>query len=133
MENSRKEAKKHRKITLFIFIFFQLVEKLRCILSLPNLFPSLAHHFACCQSCSVSAPFGLTALTTLRRVLLKNRRLVKVNLEVSSQLEFYLKINCGLTVLKNEFFSHLEVQNVLKIHFTSGRSSSIPYNSKIKT
>jgi len=32
----------------------QLVEKLRCILSLPNLFPSLAHRFACCQSCSVS-------------------------------------------------------------------------------
>ena len=54
--------------------------------------------------------------TPFRRVLLKNRRLVKVNLEVSSQLEFSLKINCGLTVLKNEFFSHLEVQNVLKIH-----------------
>jgi len=31
-----------------------LVEKLRCILSLPNLFPSLARRFACCQSCSVS-------------------------------------------------------------------------------
>jgi len=31
----------------------QLVEKLRCILSLPNLFPSLARRFACCQSCSV--------------------------------------------------------------------------------
>jgi len=61
----------------------QLVEKSRCILPLPNLFPSLARRFACCQSCSVSAPFGLTALTALRRVLLKNRRLVKVNLEVS--------------------------------------------------
>jgi len=24
------------------------------MLSLPNLFPSLARHFACCQSCSVS-------------------------------------------------------------------------------
>jgi len=33
---------------------YQLVEKLRCILSLPNLFPSLARRFACCQSCSVS-------------------------------------------------------------------------------
>jgi len=31
-----------------------LVEKLRCILSLPNLFPSLARRFACSQSCSVS-------------------------------------------------------------------------------
>ena len=30
------------------------------------------------------------------------------------------------TVLKNELFSHLEVQNMLKIHFTSGRSSPIP-------
>jgi len=40
----------------------QLVEKSRCILPLPNLFPSLARRFACCQSCSVSAPFGLTAL-----------------------------------------------------------------------
>jgi len=38
----------------------------------------LARRFACCQSCSVSAPFGLTALTALRRVLLKNRRWVKV-------------------------------------------------------
>jgi len=27
-----------------------------------NLFPGLARRFACCQSCSVSAPFGLTAL-----------------------------------------------------------------------
>ena len=86
------------------------------MLFLPNLFPSLARRFACCQSCSVSAPFGLTVLTPLRRVLLKNRRLVKVNLEVSSQLEFSLKINCGLPVLKNEVFSHLEVQNMLKIH-----------------
>jgi len=66
----------------------QLVEKLQCILSLSNLFPSLARRFGCCQSCSVSAPFGLTALTALRSVLLKNRRLVKVNLEVSSQLQF---------------------------------------------
>ena len=32
----------------------QLVEKLRCTLPLPNLFPSLARRFACCQSCSVS-------------------------------------------------------------------------------
>jgi len=40
----------------------QAVEKLRCTLSLPNLFSSLARRFACCQSCSVSAPFGLTAL-----------------------------------------------------------------------
>ena len=32
----------------------QLVEKSRCILPLPNLFPSLARRFACCQSCSVS-------------------------------------------------------------------------------
>ena len=31
----------------------QLVEKSRCILPLPNLFPSLARRFACCQSCSV--------------------------------------------------------------------------------
>ena len=69
----------------------QLVEKSRCILPLPNLFPSLARR-------SVSAPFGLTALAALRRVLLKNRRWVKVNLEVSSQLEFFLKINCGLIV-----------------------------------
>ena len=50
--------------------YIQLVEKLRCILFLPNLFPSLAR-------CSVSAPFGLTALTALRGVLLKNRRLVR--------------------------------------------------------
>ena len=41
------------------FISKQLVEKLRCILPLPNLFPSLARRFACCQSCSVSAPFAL--------------------------------------------------------------------------
>ena len=59
------------------FIAQGFVEKLRCILSLPNLFPSLARRFACCQSCSVSAPFGLTALTALRSVLLKNRRLVR--------------------------------------------------------
>jgi len=32
----------------------QAVEKLRCILSLPHLFPNLARRFACCQSCSVS-------------------------------------------------------------------------------
>jgi len=32
----------------------KLVEKVRCILPLPNLFPSLARCFACCQSCSVS-------------------------------------------------------------------------------
>ena len=31
----------------------QLVEKLRCILPLPNLFPSLARRFACCQSLSL--------------------------------------------------------------------------------
>jgi len=31
-----------------------LDEKSRCILPLPNLFPSLARRFACCQSCSVS-------------------------------------------------------------------------------
>ena len=85
----------------YIFEFIkspQLVEKLRCILPLSNLFSSLARRFACCQSCSVSAPFGLTALTPLRGVLLKNRRWVKVNLEVSSQLEFSLKINYGLMV-----------------------------------
>ena len=35
------------------FIAQGLVEKLKCILSLPNLFPSLARRFACCQSCSV--------------------------------------------------------------------------------
>ena len=38
----------------YYFNMAQLVEKLRCILSLPNLFPSLARRFACCQSCSVS-------------------------------------------------------------------------------
>jgi len=32
----------------------QLVEKSRCILPLPNLFPTLARRFACCQSCSIS-------------------------------------------------------------------------------
>ncbi len=53
--------------------YIQLVEKLRCILSLPNLFPGLARRFP-----SHFAPFGLTALTALRRVLLKNRRLVKL-------------------------------------------------------
>jgi len=35
-------------------LYYQLVEKSRCILPLPNLFPSLARRFACCQSCSVS-------------------------------------------------------------------------------
>jgi len=35
------------------FISKQLVEKLRCILPLPNLLSSLARRFACCQSCSV--------------------------------------------------------------------------------
>jgi len=40
-------------LTIFI-LFLQLVEKLRCTLPLPNLFLSLARHFACCQSCSVS-------------------------------------------------------------------------------
>ena len=40
----------------------EAVEKLRCILSLPHPFSSLARRFACCQSCSVSAPFGLTTL-----------------------------------------------------------------------
>ena len=44
-------------------------------LPLPNLFPSLARRFP--FHC---APFGLTALTALRSVLLKNRRLVRVNL-----------------------------------------------------
>ena len=65
---------------LFMLILFkaqQTVEKLRCILPLPNLFPSLARRFS-----FHSAPFGLTALTALHGVLLKNRRLVKVNLEV---------------------------------------------------
>ena len=38
---------------LNFFKIFQLVEKSRCILPLPNLFPSLARRFACCQSCSV--------------------------------------------------------------------------------
>jgi len=73
-----RQAGKYSKIKQF-FKNIQLVEKSRCILPLPNLFPSLARRFACCQSCSVSAPFGLTALTALRRVLLKNRRLVRVN------------------------------------------------------
>ena len=50
----------------------QLVEKLRCILSLTNLLPSLARRFP-----FHFAPFGLTALTALRNVLLKNRRLVR--------------------------------------------------------
>jgi len=36
------------------FKILQLVEKVRCILPLPNLFPSLARRFACSQSCSVS-------------------------------------------------------------------------------
>jgi len=36
------------------FNALQAVEKSRCILPLPNLFPSLARRFACCQSCSVS-------------------------------------------------------------------------------
>ena len=36
------------------FISKELVEKLRCILPLPNLLSSLARRFACCQSCSVS-------------------------------------------------------------------------------
>jgi len=39
----------------------------------------------------VSAPFGPTALTALHGVLLKNRRLVKVNLEVSSRIVFNFK------------------------------------------
>jgi len=38
-----------------LFVISQgLVEKSRCILSLPNLLSSLARRFACCQSCSVS-------------------------------------------------------------------------------
>jgi len=40
--------------SLLFFNIDQLVEKLRCTLPLPNLFPSLARRFACCQSCSVS-------------------------------------------------------------------------------
>jgi len=53
---------------------------------LPYLFPSLARRFP-----FHFAPFGLTALTALRGVLLKNRRLVKVNLEVSSRIVFNFK------------------------------------------
>ncbi len=66
--------------------------------SYQHLFPSLARRFACCQSCSVSAPFGLTALTALRRVLLKNRRLYK---ECSRRLQFSPKIYRGFWVLTN--------------------------------
>ena len=51
---------------------YQAVEKLRCILPLPNLFPSLARRFP-----FHFAPFGLTALTALHGVLLKNRMLVR--------------------------------------------------------
>ncbi len=46
---NRKNNRKFKKL--------QLVEKLRCILSLPNLFPSLARRFP-----FHFAPFGLTAL-----------------------------------------------------------------------
>ena len=54
------------------FIHLQLVEKLRCILFLPNLFPSLTRRFP-----FQFAPFELTALTALSSMLLKNRRLVR--------------------------------------------------------
>ena len=44
-------------LTIFI-LFLQLVEKLRCTLPLPNLFPSLARRFP-----FHFAPFGLDGLT----------------------------------------------------------------------
>jgi len=117
--------------------------------------PSLARRFACCQSCSVSAPFGLTALTALRSVLLKNRRWVRkknilfpfnqlyflksykqvgeVNLEVSSQLEFSLKTNCGLPVLKNDFFRTLKSKMCWKFIYLWQEFVNTINNSKIKT
>ena len=90
---------------LYKILIQQAVEKVRCILPLPNLFPRLARRFP-----FHFAPFGLTALRALRSVLLKNRRLVKVNLEVSSQLEFSLKINCGLTACEES-----KLKNKVKI------------------
>ncbi|MDL1970673.1 MAG: hypothetical protein LWW94_06815, partial [Candidatus Desulfofervidaceae bacterium] len=69
------------------------------ILSLPNLFPSLARRFACCQSCSVSLrPLWAYGFDSASPRAPEKLRLVKVNLEVSSQLEFSLKINCGLRI-----------------------------------
>jgi len=68
-----EKAANGRKIPWFKFI--QLVEKLRCILPLPNLFPSLARRFACCQSCSVSLrtlwAYGFDSAT--RRALEKSK------------------------------------------------------------
>ena len=42
------------------FVGLQLVEKLRCILSLPNLFSSLARCFACCQRVRKRSSFDMT-------------------------------------------------------------------------
>ena len=106
-------------LSTVVSICQQLVKKLRCTLPLPNLFPSLARRFACCQSCSVSAPFGLTALTALRSVLLKNRRLVrKKNILFPFNQIYFLKsrlrsaIKTGKATLKGLGLDGLTEQSV---------------------
>jgi len=70
----------------------QLVEKLRCILSLPNLFPSLARRFAYCQSCSVSLrTLWAYGFDSAARRALEKSKVGEVNLEVSSRIVFNFK------------------------------------------
>jgi len=79
--------------------FSQLVEKLRCILSLPNLFPSLARRFACCQSCFVSLrtlwAYGFDSAA--RRALEKSKVGEKEKYFISFQPTLpFKKQNCGV-------------------------------------
>ena len=84
----------------------QLVEKSRCILPLPNLFPSLARCFACCQSCSVSLrtlwAYGFDSAA--RRALQKSKVGEKEkNFFPFNQLYFLKKAINRLVKLKGAF------------------------------
>jgi len=66
------------------FLSSQAVEKSRCILPLPNLFPSLARRFACCQSCFVSLrTLWAYGFDSAARRALEKSKVGEVNLEVS--------------------------------------------------
>ena len=75
------------------FIYLQAVKKVRCTLPLTNLFPSLAHCFP-----FYFAPFGLTALTALRSVLLKNN--VVIIFDSTGPYSNYLKEFCAANQIK---------------------------------
>jgi len=76
----------------------QAVEKLRCILSLPNLFPSLARRFACSQSCSVSlrTPWAYGFDSAAQRAPEKLRLVRKKNILFPSTNSTFKKADCGV-------------------------------------